>query len=169
MNLSLALLIILIIIIYLVMADPLLRFAIVSLIAVIIYNKPDVLISLHDYVTSDAVNSSTTDTSSGSTSPVKTTESFAIDENPLPYGEERSKYTDSYSLAYPQIRPITALGPDEITQNIDNAHTMLWRARTVDKKRSDGWACKDVNYYRSHFGDALAYNENKPWWGRSDW
>ncbi len=162
------LLFILIIVICLILSNPMMRLLIVALIVSLIYTKPNTLIVFHDYIVSGTPSSSSSNTVSSS-APTGAVESFSIDENPLPYGEERSKYTDSYSLAYPQIRPITALGPDEITQNIDNAHTMLARARTVDKKRSDGWACKDVNYYRAHFGDALAYNENKPWWGREDW
>ncbi len=98
------------------------------------------------------------------------TETFMVNENPVEYADERNKYISGYTLAYDKPRPIPGLGFGENTHNIDNANTMQWRERgTRDKKRSDGWATKDANYYRYHFADELNYEENKVWHGREDY
>ncbi len=96
------------------------------------------------------------------------TEHMSVNKNPLPYGEDRATYVDGYSLPYPKIVPLTTLGPDETSYNIDNMNTRLARERERTKKCSDGWASKDANYYRYHFADELDYEEKRPWWGRAD-
>lgn len=102
--------------------------------------------------------------------PDASSETFMVNENPIEYTNERTKYIAGYTLAYDKPRPIPGLGFDENTHNIDNMNTMQWRERgTRDKKRSDGWATKDANYYRYHFADELNYEENKVWHGRNDY
>ncbi len=147
----------------------------VLLIIIILFiNQPLIVISIASlivnvYLLMPSIQKSWQQNKNNSAGVEDTTENFSINENPLPYGEERAAYTGGYSLAYPEIRPISSLGPEEETQNIDNANTMMARARMREKKAIDGALVKDVNYYKYHYADELSYEENKPWWGREDY
>ncbi len=53
--------------------------------------------------------------------------------------------------------------------DMDSANAYIAQQRSRDKRALDGWAVKDANYYRHHFGGELAAEESKPWWSRNEY
>ncbi len=67
----------------------------------------------------------------------------------------------------PQIHALNGLCDGGYDMDSANAHIAQQRSR--DKRALDGWAVKDANYYRHHYGGELAAEENKPWWSRNEY
>ncbi len=84
-----------------------------------------------------------------------------------PYYEMWHSYHDT--SMYEQPRPIVGATCAERSQSVDMANVFMAQNRARDKKCSDGWAVKDVNYYRHHYGGELDQAAAKDWWGRGDY
>lgn len=76
--------------------------------------------------------------------------------------------TDSYSICYEPVRPIVAFGAD-LDSSADSALALIGLQRARDKKAMDGMALKDASFYKYYYDDDLSLEENRPWWGRSEY
>jgi hypothetical protein len=76
----------------------------------------------------------------------------------------KSSYTDCYDK--PQVHPH---GGCNRGYDIDGANAYMAQQRSRDKKAMDGWAVKDANFYKHHYGNELDDAENKPWWSRNEY
>jgi hypothetical protein len=75
----------------------------------------------------------------------------------------------SYGMCYDTPRPVIGNSGAEIDGSIDSQLSLMSQQRQRDKKRSDGWALKDADYFRHNYDWELDDYENKPWWGRSEY
>lgn len=98
-------------------------------------------------------------------------EGFANDNQTVdlygPYYEMWHSYHDT--SMYEPPRPVVGATCAERSQSVDMANVFMAQQRARDKKCSDGWAVKDANYYRHHYGGELDQAEAKAWWGRGDY
>ena len=85
-----------------------------------------------------------------------------------PFYDRWHSYHTSYSDCYKEPHIINSV-PDATNYSVDAAAAYVTQQRTRDKKCSDGWAMKDANYARYHYGGELDDAENRVWWGRTDW
>ena len=95
----------------------------------------------------------------------------ACDQNTNLYGsnyEEHQAYNTSYTDSYKQPQPYNVTCGDSST-GIDMANALMTQRRARDKKTSDGWASKNADYFKLHYGDELAESEGKLWWGTYDY
>jgi len=76
--------------------------------------------------------------------------------------------TDSYSMCYEPVRPIVAFGAD-LDSSADGRLAYIGMQRARDKKALDGAALKDATFYSHYYDDELSLEENRPWWGRSEY
>jgi hypothetical protein len=92
--------------------------------------------------------------------------------------QEHDKYNLYTEYNKPSYTPYDSLDPRIYTRplpdgdnayNVNNSGVNISLNRTRDKRVLDGWATKDVNYYKYHFSNELANEENKPWWGRNEY
>lgn len=51
----------------------------------------------------------------------------------------------------------------------DEANSRMSALRQRDKKTLDGWATKNMNFYKKHYGRELNQAENKRWWGNDEY
>lgn len=79
-----------------------------------------------------------------------------------------SRYKTSYTDCYDDVRPV-AVSCGELDSGIDGRNAILAQQRARDKKCIDGWASKDANYFRQHYGSELDDEEAKPWWSRGEY
>lgn len=88
------------------------------------------------------------------------------------YGTAFDSY-EQYKREYiaQQKQPGVPVGrtPDELNYSMDSMATRYIQQSTRDKRAQDGFANKDVNYYRYHFGGELNDAENQYWWGRNEY
>lgn len=78
--------------------------------------------------------------------------------------------TDSYSTCYEPVMPIVAGNGVDLDSTVDGGLALLSQKRANRDKRSmDGNTLKDASFYRFHFDDEMALNENRPWWGRPEY
>lgn len=82
---------------------------------------------------------------------------------------EHEAYNTSYSECYKAPMPVIRDSASEIDNSIDSANALMAQRRARDKKCSDGWASKDKNYFKIHYGWELDESEKKPWWGNTDY
>ncbi len=85
-----------------------------------------------------------------------------------PFYEMWHAYKDSYSSCYKRPK-LLCDGPASQTYDIDTANAFMAQQRSRDKKAMDGWAVKDANFYKHHFGNELDDAESKPWWSRNEY
>jgi hypothetical protein len=108
----------------------------------------------------------------GDSPPVSPPES-AADTQPVdlygPFYEMWHAYRNSYDQCYDAPR-VNAYGDcSGRTYNIDTANTFMAQRRARDKRAMDGWAVKDANFYKHHYGAELDDTENRVWWGRNEY
>ncbi len=86
-----------------------------------------------------------------------------------PFYEMWDAYRNSYTSCYdkPQIY-VHGHGCDR-GYDMDGANAYMAQQRSRDKKALDGWAVKDANFYKHHYGNELDDAENKPWWSRNEY
>ncbi len=78
-------------------------------------------------------------------------------------------YKTTYNSCYDKPR-VHALGDCAGRgYNIDNANMYIAQRRSRDKKAMDGWAVKDANFYKYHYGSELDNAEYQDWWGRHEY
>lgn len=86
-----------------------------------------------------------------------------------PFYEMWHAYRNSYDKCYdpPQVN---AYGdcPGR-AYNIDTANAFMAQQRSRDKKAMDGWAVKEANFYKHHYGSELDDTERRVWWGRNEY
>ena len=82
---------------------------------------------------------------------------------------EHQALNTSYGTCYAPARPVIGNSGAEIDNSVDSNLALLSQQRQRDKKRSDGWALKDADYFRHNYDWELDDYENKPWWGRSEY
>jgi hypothetical protein len=54
-------------------------------------------------------------------------------------------------------------------QGGDEAIARYRIAKSRERKTIDGWASKNANFYKKHFGNELQESEQKRWWGNDEW
>lgn len=91
------------------------------------------------------------------------TPSYVSDYGPLydQWQAYRTSYDNAYCPIYPNVKQSCA----ERDSSVDAAGALMSQRRARDKKCSDGWATKDANYFKYHYGDELEEAESKRWWG----
>lgn len=90
--------------------------------------------------------------------------SHETDSAPSLYGPRFDAY-QKYALPSQPINPMLMSGPNG---GADAAMNALSMRRSRDKKTKTSIAVRDADYYKYHFGDQFAVNENLPWWGRNE-
>lgn len=94
------------------------------------------------------------------------------DQDPIIYGpsyELWHAYDTAYTKCYDEPKAVVGMSCSEQSSGIDSANALMAQQRARDKKCSDGWASKDANYYKHHFGSELDDTERKPWWSRHEY
>ncbi len=92
-----------------------------------------------------------------------------FDQNTNLYGgkyESYHAYNASYGDCYREPRPVVVDSVAEADTSVDAANCLITQKRARDKKCSDGWASKNSDFYKYHYGNELEESEAKPWWGR---
>jgi len=92
-----------------------------------------------------------------------------FDQNTNLYGgkyESYHAYNASYGNCYREPRPVVVDSAAEAEMSVDAANCLITQKRARDKKCSDGWASKNADFYKYHYGNELEESEAKPWWGK---
>jgi len=84
------------------------------------------------------------------------------------YGEAYEKWDEYRKQRCDLPEPSVNTSPAECSLSIDTNNMIINQQRARDKRCSDGWASKTSDFYKYHYSDELEKEENKPWWGRTD-
>jgi hypothetical protein len=96
------------------------------------------------------------------------------DQNTNMYGQDQleyDNYINAYSECYDPPQSIVQRSCSEADGTMDTANVRITQQRARDKKCMDGFVTKMSNpdFMRHHYAGELDAEENKVWWGRSDY
>jgi hypothetical protein len=85
------------------------------------------------------------------------------------YGDAYEKW-DEYRMQQCGAPPEPSVNTSaaERSLSVDANNMFMAQQRARDKRCMDGAVSKTADFYKYHYSDELEKEENKPWWGRTD-